>query len=127
MVPSGCGCAVAFAGSSPGPTDAVVAVTGGHACLRPADTWLVVLVPSGSYRYTVIPFASTRIDLPNLALDVADNVGEPPAVADVDAVTEAVDADDEELDELLGVLDAFELEDELPQAAVPRTASMNRM
>src|SRR5207237_3682512 len=43
------------------------------------------------------------------------------------AVTEAVDADDEELDELLGVLDVFELEEELPQAAVTRTAPMNRM
>src|SRR4051794_38293562 len=96
----------------------------------PAGTVLVALVPSGSYRYTVMPLASTTTCLPFLSAAAA-SVPPLAAVPDEDAVdadeADEADAGDDADDDGEDVLEV-EVEDEPPQptrpTSVPRTRAV---
>ena len=64
------------------------ATTAGQFALMPAGTVLVVAVPSGSKRYTVIPAEFTRICWPIVELSAAETVALPDAAAVVAAPPE---------------------------------------
>jgi hypothetical protein len=82
-----------------------------------AGTLLVVLDPSGTYRYRVFPAGLTRICLPSLVFRTRRTVTTVFALATVDVGEAAVDDVEVSVVPLVVVVDADEGFDELPHAA----------